>query len=128
VAPAGAPRGTVVLAEDEEAVRSLVAQVLADSGYHVLAAANAREALDICRRLSSVDLLLTDVVMPEVNGRELARQVTQLHPNTKVLFMSGYADRVIDDPRPGMAPSFLEKPFHPAVLVERVREMLGGAA
>jgi two-component system cell cycle sensor histidine kinase/response regulator CckA len=123
-----AAHGTVVLAEDEEAVRSLVAQVLADCGYHVVAASSAREALDICRGLRVVDLLLTDVVMPEVNGSELARQVTLLHPNTKVLFMSGYADRAIDDLQPDLGLSFLEKPFLPAVLVQRVREMLGEPA
>jgi two-component system, cell cycle sensor histidine kinase and response regulator CckA len=121
-------QGTVVLAEDEEAVRSLVAQVLGDCGYHVVAAASAREALDLCRGLSVVDLLLTDVVMPEVNGPELARQVALLHPQTKVLFMSGYADRAIDDHEPDLGTSFLEKPFLPAVLVQRVREMLGGPA
>jgi two-component system cell cycle sensor histidine kinase/response regulator CckA len=125
---AAAARGTVVLAEDEEAVRSLVAQVLADCGYHVVAASNAREALAICRGLNVVDLLLTDVVMPEVNGPELARQVALLHPETKVLFMSGYADRAIDDRQPDLGLSFLEKPFLPSVLVRRVREMLSEPA
>jgi len=120
---------TVLVAEDEEAVRSLVVEVLTDCGYRVLAASSGREALDLCRRFEGdVDLLLTDVVMPGMSGPELARQVAVIHPEARILYMSGYTDKAIPDPAldPDLALVLLQKPFIPAQLARRVREMLAG--
>ncbi len=116
---------TVIVAEDEGAVRSLVVKVLSEAGYRVLPAASGREALDLCRRRKGrVHLLLTDVVMPEMNGPELARQVTEIHPEAKVLYMSGYTDKAMADPALDLDLVLLEKPFVPADLARRVREVL----
>jgi two-component system cell cycle sensor histidine kinase/response regulator CckA len=120
---------TVVVAEDEEAVRSLVVSVLSGCGYRVLPAASGLEALDLCRHFTGkVQLLLTDVVMPEMNGPELARRVSELHPEAKVLFMSGYTDKAIDVHGLDLGLMLLEKPFLPAVLASRVRAALDSAA
>jgi signal transduction histidine kinase len=115
---------TVVVAEDEEAVRSLVVEVLQGCGYRVLAAAGGRQALALCRRRrrGSIDLLLTDVVMPGMSGPELARQVARIHPEIRILYMSGYTDRAIARPGPDL--QLIEKPFHPSALARRVREVL----
>jgi two-component system, cell cycle sensor histidine kinase and response regulator CckA len=127
VTPARGIGETVVVAEDEAALRSLVVEVLTASGYRVLAAASGREALELCRRLEGeIDLLLTDVVMPEMNGPELVRQVAEIHPEARILYMSGYADKAIANPALDLASALLEKPFLPADLVRRVREVLAG--
>src|SRR6185503_20478404 len=99
-APAGALDGaaevgseTVMLVEDDESVRNLVRTMLETKGYEVLAAAGADEAERLCAaRTGGVDLLLTDVVMPEVNGRVLAERLAALSPSMRILFMSGYSD------------------------------------
>jgi two-component system, cell cycle sensor histidine kinase and response regulator CckA len=115
---------TVVVAEDEEAVRSLVVEVLQGCGYRVLAAAGGRQALALCRRhrRGSIHLLLTDVVMPGMSGPELTRQVARIHPEIRILYMSGYTDRAIARPGPDL--QLIEKPFHPSALARRVREVL----
>ena len=122
-APAAGTGETVLVAEDEDAVRSLVVEVLAGCGYNVLAAASGHEALDLCRRRRGrVDLLLTDVVMPGMNGPELARQISALQPEARVLFMSGYTDKAITNSCPGL--ELIQKPFNPAALARKVREVL----
>jgi PAS domain S-box-containing protein len=120
---------TVLLVEDEKAVRSLAREVLECRGYHVLETAGAMEALEVAkRRKEHIHLLLTDVVMPQMGGRELAQQLARLHPETKVLFMSGYADNavvhhgVLD---PGTA--LLQKPFTAQALARKLREVLDSA-
>ncbi len=113
--------GTVLLAEDEEAVRTLNGRVLEARGYRVLSAANAAEALALAERHGRPpDILVTDVVMPGASGRELARRMRERHPGLKVLFVSGYADET----PPDASSSFLQKPFTPEGLVQRVREIL----
>ncbi len=118
---------TVLLVEDEDAVRSLARQVLETSGYTVLAASHGGEALRLWEQQPGpIHLLLTDVVMPGgLNGRELAERLKPLYPGLKVLFMSGYTDEAIIHHgvlEPGL--SYLQKPFTPNSLVQKVREVL----
>ncbi|MBI1786876.1 MAG: PAS domain S-box protein [Acidobacteria bacterium] len=126
--PSSAPGGreTVLVVEDEEGVRRLVTQLLEDHGYHVLAAANGPEALRVFEQPGQlIDMMLSDVVMPHMSGRELAQRVTQLRPGLKVLYMSGYTDDAIDRHgvlEPGTA--FIQKPFSLIALAQKVREVL----
>jgi PAS domain S-box-containing protein len=118
---------TILLVEDTDMVRSLVAATLESFGYTVLAAASGAEALEIAEaRLEPIELLMTDVVMPRMNGRELAERLLAKHPDMKVLFTSGYpADTII---RHGISESrtaFLEKPYLPADLARKIREVIG---
>ncbi len=116
---------TIVVAEDEEALRSLVVEVLTDCGYRVLAAGSGREALDLCQRhMEPIHLLLTDVVMPLMNGPELARRVAAIHPEARILYMSGYTDNAIAGSAMDPEVALIEKPFVPAKLARRVRELL----
>jgi PAS domain S-box-containing protein len=118
---------TVLLVEDEPLVRGLVRQLLQESGYTVLEASQGEDALRICRQAEGpIHLLITDVVMPGMSGRELAERMAPLRPETKVLFMSGYTDDAIV--RHGVLAAeaaFLQKPFTPAGLTRKVREVLG---
>lgn len=117
---------TVLLAEDADALRKLAQTLLERNGYRVLAAANGFEALAILRqRGKRIDLLLTDVIMPGLNGRELATRMALLQPGLKVLYMSGYADSAIADHgalEPGT--HLLHKPFTEEVLIRKVRQVL----
>ncbi len=120
---------TILLAEDEESLRRLSARILEQRGYTVIAAETATEALRIAERNGrTIDLLLTDLVMPELSGTALAERVSQLLPDIRVLFMSGYADDVVSRNgalTPGSA--FLEKPFSANDLATKVRETLDAA-
>jgi nitrogen-specific signal transduction histidine kinase len=114
---------TILLAEDATAVRVAARQILERLGYTVLEAANGADALSAAR--AAIDLLLTDVVMPEMSGRELVDRFAKLRPSTKVLFMSGYTDDAIVRHgvlRPGTA--YLQKPFSADTLGRKVREVL----
>jgi len=117
---------TVLLAEDERLVRQLVAETLERLGYSVLAAANGADALaQLDAHDGSIDLLLTDVVMPGMNGRELAELVRERRPETRVLFMTGYAEDAVSSHgvlQPGT--ELLEKPFTTAALGAKVRAVL----
>jgi PAS domain S-box-containing protein len=118
---------TVLLVEDEDCVRTLGALALRSSGYTVLEAPDGEEALAICQRhAGDLDLLVTDVVMPKMNGRQLADQMAAMRPDLKVLYISGYADDTIVHHGVGEAGlAFLQKPFTPSVLVRKVHEVLG---
>jgi PAS domain S-box-containing protein len=122
------PRGSenVLLVEDEDAVRSLVRGLLRSRGYTVLEASNAAEAVRISNDfVGPIHVLLTDVVMPEVSGRELADQLRQLRPEMRLLYMSGYTEDTIV--HHGVLTSdvgFLQKPFTPDLLLRKVRETL----
>lgn len=127
--PAQAPRGrgeTVVLAEDEEAVRRVVRRVLEAGGYRVVATAGGQEALGALERLGDeVRLLLSDVVMPGMSGPELARRASESHPGLRVLFSSGYTDdlALLRDLRDERA-AFIEKPFTAEQLLAKVRTVM----
>ncbi len=120
---------TVLLVEDEEMVRQLALKLLERLGYQVLAAAAPDEAISLLTQHEGpIDLLLTDVVMPRMNGRELAKKILKLRPNIKVLFTSGYTQNVIA--HHGVLDEnieFLAKPYSLSTLATRVREVLDGA-
>jgi len=129
-APPESLRGseTILLVEDEAPVRSVTRQLLERNGYTVLEAADGRTALSLINGEQDrvhVDLLLTDVIMPGMSGRELADQMKARRPQLRVLFMSGYTDDAVVRHgmlEPGLA--YLEKPFRPPVLLRKVREVL----
>jgi len=127
--PAGPPRGseTVLVVEDQEAVRKFTVAVLKSRGYRVLEAPAGPEALLAVERHSGpLHLLLTDVIMPGMTGKELAERLTALRPETRVLYMSGYTSDVIAQ-RGLLSPGVLHiaKPFSPDALGAKVREILG---
>jgi two-component system, cell cycle sensor histidine kinase and response regulator CckA len=124
--PGAADGCTVLLAEDEETVRRLAATVLERNGYHVLAAASGAEALDLCRRAHRpIDVLVTDMVMPGMSGKELAQSVLATNPGARVVVMSGYSDEApFVDSAGGDAAAFLQKPFSPRTLVGAVQQAI----
>jgi len=117
---------TVLVVEDAEEVRRLAMQILKRQGYHVLDAPNGIEALQLCRqKKEDIHLLLTDVVMPQMGGKELSEQIRLLRPEIRVLFTSGFTDDAIARQGildPGI--TFLQKPFSPVSLSRKVREVL----
>ncbi|HXM16776.1 MAG TPA: ATP-binding protein, partial [Candidatus Eremiobacteraceae bacterium] len=121
-------RETILLVEDEPELRELTRTVLAARGYNVIEAMSAEGAERLAsdrRDGAKIHLLLTDVIMPGVSGRELAKRVTARQPSVRVLYMSGYTYNVIAENgtlERGVA--FLQKPFTPSALVEKVREVL----
>lgn len=122
------PQGTetVLLVEDEEQVRGILKQILEGQGYDVIAASSGEEALTISQDLKrDIKLMITDVVMPQMSGRELAERIIALRPNLRVLFMSGYTDDAIV--RHGLLDeklNFIQKPFDSAAVARKVRELL----
>jgi CheY-like chemotaxis protein len=133
--PAGgmdkAPRGSevILLVEDEDMIRGLARTILETSGYVVIEACNGREGLTICEtNEGSIDLLLSDVVMPELSGRELAEYAVKLRPAMKIMFMSGYTPDVILKEGVHKETAFLQKPFTPVELAQKVRETLDAGA
>jgi CheY-like chemotaxis protein len=122
------PRGTetILLVEDERIVRQLAMRVLQHLGYTVLEAADGMEALRVAQRHDgTIDLLLTDVVMPQMNGNVLAERLRATHPQLKVLFMSGYSDGMVGQQRlGGCKDALLQKPFTPDLLARTVHDML----
>lgn len=125
---AAAPQGTetVLLVEDEDSVRELARRILVGRGYRVLEAADALQALEVARgHPEPIHLLLTDVIMPGLNGRELAEQLRPQRPGIEVLYMSGYSDHaVLRDQTLNSGTNFLHKPFTPESLAVRVRDVL----
>jgi len=125
---AGSDGATVLLVDDETGIRDLLQDLLRDEGYDVITAPNGRAALDLAAvHDGSIDLLLTDVVMPVMDGAELAERLARVRPQTPVLFMSGYVES--PDPRleeAHAAGALIHKPFSTSFILERVRAVLEG--
>jgi CheY-like chemotaxis protein len=116
---------TVLVVEDADGLRRLAMRLLTRQGYRVLGAANAEEALEVFEQHPSIDVLLTDVVMPGASGSEMARQLLLLRPALKVVYMSGYTEDAIVHhgvTLPGIA--FLHKPFTADTLGRKIRSVL----
>jgi DNA-binding NtrC family response regulator len=117
---------TVLVVEDENQVRTIVTRILEAQGYHVLSASNGREALAISQQTTTeIHLMITDVVMPQLGGGELAKSMLDLRPGLRILFMSGYTDDAIV--RHGFLDekvNFIQKPFDSATLARKAREVL----
>lgn len=113
--------------EDDAAVRNFVSRLPSQNGYSVLEAAAPREAIKLCELRRDIHLLLTDMIMPQMNGHELAKVAAALAPRMKVIFMSGYTDNLITQQNigePGMV--LLEKPLKAETVLLKIREVLGG--
>jgi PAS domain S-box-containing protein len=123
------PQGqeTVLLVEDEPSVRGLALRILQELGYSVLVASNGDEALRVLKDNEGrkIDLLLSDVVMPQLGGRELAERFRLIHPEAKIILVSGYTDdALVRQSLPEQGIAFLQKPFTPASFARKVREVL----
>jgi CheY-like chemotaxis protein len=129
VLPGG--KETILLAEDELSLRHLATRILSSLGYNVLAAENGAEALRVVEqhREQNIELLLTDVVMPKLGGKELADQMQAKRPNVKVLFTSGWTgDAIVHDGILDKGVAFLPKPYTAELLARKVREVLDATA
>jgi PAS domain S-box-containing protein len=117
---------TILLVEDEDVVRRLACKILENVGYNVLEASRGHEAVRLClEREEPIDLLLTDVVMPETSGKEVADRLSKMQPGLRVLFMSGYTDEsIVHHGVLDLNVEFIQKPFTPAGLTKKVREVL----
>jgi len=116
---------TILLVEDDDAVRKVASRILTQSGYSVLEAAAPREAIKLCEDHRDIHLMLTDMVMPQMNGYELAKVITAKAPQMKVIFMSGYTDNAItrqDILKPGTV--LLEKPLIVETVLRKIKEVL----
>jgi two-component system, cell cycle sensor histidine kinase and response regulator CckA len=125
--PAPAPQGrgeTVLLVDDDAEVRMFVREMLVDSGYRVLVAGRGEEAIELARSHDDIDIVLTDVIMPGLSGRETVERLRETHPDVGVLYMSGYTDDAVL--RRGVleqGTAFLQKPFGSADLARKVRQL-----
>ena len=117
---------TILLVEDEEEIRALAREILEGYGYTLLVAHDAAEALLIAERhLGPIHLLVTDVVMPKMSGRDLAKALAPARPETRVLYASGYTDSaIVRHGVLGEGIDFIQKPFTPEALGRKVREVL----
>lgn len=120
----GPTKRTILLAEDVDDARQLLTEVLTENGYNVLSAKDGAEALALAAGTKSIDILITDVIMPNMSGRDLADELRKCRPRLKVVYMSGYPRDAVY--RQGMeeGATFLSKPFGPRLLVEKVEELL----
>src|SRR5262249_21557286 len=116
---------TILVVEDEDGVRNLIAAVLRDLGYSVFTCSDPFAAIEICRQPGRIDLLVTDLILPHVNGAKMAESLTRNRPELRVLYVSGYSLEYFSERKlvfPGG--SFLSKPFTREMLAEKVREAL----
>lgn len=124
---ATAERGseTILMVEDEAALRAITCEYLQSQGYTVLTASNGITALEICRsHAGAIHLLLSDVVMPGISGPEVAAAVLSMRPDLRVIYVSGYVDRQIDLNAVGAGNAFLQKPYNLGDLSHKIREVL----
>jgi len=117
---------TVLVVENETAIRNLVQMALERHGYHILAAESGADALRVADGYRGrIDLLISDVVIPDMNGPEIARRLSRSHPEVLTLFMSGYLDDALGEHGlSGDGVDFIQKPFSPRMLALKVREIL----
>ena len=128
--PQGRERATTILvAEDDDALRGIVTRVFWDQGFRTLEARHGGEALHLAELAAPyLDLVVTDVIMPEVDGLELGRRVAERWSSIPILYISAYPPNdIFSRGGPAVPSPFLQKPFTPEVLLQRVRELLGGA-
>jgi PAS domain S-box-containing protein len=118
---------TILLVEDYRRVRELARKVLTRQGYRVLTAASGDEAVALATEFDgTIDVLVTDIVMPGIGGQEVARRLQELRPGIATVFMSGYTDENLDSLGLDSGNVFLQKPFTPVALAQKVREVIGG--
>ena len=124
-----APKGKVLLVEDDDQVRSFIRMLLTNNGYTVLEASTGAEGLELAERNSAhIDLLLSDMLLPELSGYDLAQKVRELRPSIKILFMTGYVEgEIVQRSISEFGASFLDKPFQPGTLLSRVQEAIEAA-
>lgn len=117
---------TILVVEDEKSVLNLVQRTLKKCGYRLITATDGIEALEVIKKYEKpIHLLLTDVVMPNLSGKELSEKIIELHPGTKICFMSGYTNEaIVQHGILNSGVNFIQKPFSPELLVKRVREIL----
>jgi two-component system, cell cycle sensor histidine kinase and response regulator CckA len=122
----GPGRGTILLVEDEEGVRSVLSELLTGLGYTVLQAANGVEAVGIAtKHVDVIDLVVTDMVMPEMSGQELGRNLANQWPNLRILYMSAFASKIYSPSALANAlADFISKPFDLEDFVVKVRELM----
>jgi CheY-like chemotaxis protein len=117
---------TVLLVEDEPAVATVIERILGQAGHVVLRARDGEDAIELARTEARLDLLLTDVVLPGLDGRQIEAEVGKLHPEARVLFISGFTEEtIVQHGVVDAGVSFLPKPFTPATLLARVRAVIG---
>ncbi len=118
---------TILIVEDEEMVRDLIYERLKKFGYDLIEAENGKKALQVCKKNNDklIHLLITDVIMPDMGGSELAKKLEKLKPNMKILYISGYTDNaIVHHGVLDAGVAFLQKPFSPQALARKVREVL----
>jgi hypothetical protein len=123
--PGGSGSETILVLEDETSLRGLIRQVLVRRGYTVLDTGDPHEAIRICeQRAETIDLLVTDVIMPGMNGPQVVERVARLQPQMRILYISGYTAKALLDHGIGQNVSFFAKPFSPEALARKIREVL----
>lgn len=116
---------TILLVEDEDQVRVLLERVLIKNQYSVITAANGREAVDIARdRMSDIDLVISDLVMPELGGGGLLRELRKLRSDLPFLYMTGYTEEEVESEGPLEGAHVIQKPFTPVQLMQRVQQII----
>jgi DNA-binding response OmpR family regulator len=120
------PKGNVLLVEDDDQVRGFIRTFLTNNGYRILEARTGAEGLEIAENPSTeIDLLLSDMLLPELSGFDLAQRVLELRPSTRIMLMTGYVEGdIVQRSTAELGASFLDKPFQPAQLLDRVQEAL----
>jgi two-component system cell cycle sensor histidine kinase/response regulator CckA len=128
--PAISGTETLLIVENEAAIRNLLQMALRKNGYTVLAAESGREALDLVSTHSGpIHLLITDVMMPDIDGPELVRRLSAIRPETRTLFMSGYMDDALGEQGVLLSSvNFIQKPFSPSTIAQKVRDILDGTS
>jgi PAS domain S-box-containing protein len=122
------PQGTILIIEDDRAVRETTVRLLSRAGFQVKAADDRASALAALSALQRIDLVVTDVIMPELSGPELVRLLRQERPGLAALYVSGYAGEALIDHGLNPDDAFLQKPYMPSVLIQRIRELLANRA